>query len=73
MSAPSPREFLSDLPVFAEFEDVADLSRYRALPDGWVLALADVVSSGQAIADGKYKMVNMAGASVITAVLNDQF
>lgn len=70
MSAPSPREFLSDLPEFAEFEDVADLSRYRALPDGWVLALADVVSSGQAIADGKYKMVNMAGASVITAVLN---
>jgi hypothetical protein len=70
MPAPSPPQFLSELPVFAEFEDVADLSRYRALPDGWVLALADVVSSGQAIADGKYKMVNMAGASVITAVLN---
>jgi hypothetical protein len=70
MSAPTPQQFLSDLPVFAEFEDVADLSRYNALPEGWVLALADVVSSGQAIADGKYKMVNMAGASVITAVLN---
>jgi hypothetical protein len=61
---------LADLPVFAEFEDVADLSRYRPLPDGWALAMADVVSSGQAIAAGKYKMVNMAGASVITAVLN---
>lgn len=70
MSALSPHQFLSELPVFAEFEDVADLTRYRALPDGWALAMADVVSSGQAIAEGKYKMVNMAGASVITAVLN---
>lgn len=70
MLTPSPRQFLSDLPVFAEFGDVADLSRYQAVPDGWSLAMADVVSSTQAIADGKYKMVNMAGASVITAVLN---
>ena len=70
MNLPNPPAFLTDLPIFAEFEDVADLSRYRPLPDGWALAVADVVSSGQAIADGKYKMVNMAGASVITAVLN---
>ncbi len=70
MSVSFAHPFLSDLPVFAEFEDVADIARYRPLPDGWALAMADVVSSGQAIADGKYKMVNMAGASVITAVLN---
>ncbi|MES2435991.1 MAG: DUF3095 family protein [Pseudomonadota bacterium] len=62
--------FLSDLPVFAEFEDVANLTRYRPLPEGWALAVADVVSSTEAIARGKYKSVNMAGASVITAVLN---
>lgn len=67
---PVPQDYLSDLPVFARFEDVADLDRYLPLPDGWSLALADVVSSGEAIAAGKYKMVNMAGASVITAVLN---
>ncbi len=70
MPAPLPHPFLSDLPIFAQFEDVADVARYRPLPDGWLLAMADVVSSGAAIADGKYKMVNMAGASVITAVLN---
>jgi hypothetical protein len=70
MSTSHAHPFLSDLPIFAEFEDVADIARYRPLPDGWALALADVVSSGAAIADGKYKMVNMAGASVITAVLN---
>ena len=62
--------FLSDLPTFSEFEDVANLTRYRPLPDGWALAVADVVSSTEAIARGKYKSVNMAGASVITAVLN---
>lgn len=62
--------FLSDLPTFAEFEDVANLTRYRPLPEGWALAVADVVSSTEAIAHGKYKSVNMAGASVITAVLN---
>jgi hypothetical protein len=62
--------FLSSLPVFARFEDVADPARYQPLPEGWSLALADVVSSTQAIAAGKYKMVNMAGAAVITAVLN---
>jgi hypothetical protein len=62
--------FLAQIPVFAEFEDVANPARYRPLPEGWVLAMADVVSSGKAIENGKYKMVNMAGASVITAVLN---
>lgn len=62
--------FLSGLPTFAEFEDVANLARYRPLPEGWALAVADVVSSTEAIARGKYKSVNMAGAAVITAVLN---
>ncbi len=45
-------------------------ANYRPLPDGWVLALADIVGSTQAIAGGRYKDVNMAGASVISAVLN---
>ena len=62
--------FLASLPVFARFEDVADPARYVPLPDGWSLAMADVVSSTEAIAAGKYKMVNMAGAAVITATLN---
>lgn len=66
----APPAFLTAIPVLAAFEDAADLARYRPLPDGWALAMADVVASGRAIADGKYKMVNMAAASVITAVLN---
>lgn len=70
MDQANPEAFLAELPDFSEFVDVANTSRYRALPSGWALAVADVVASSQAIADGKYKMVNMAGAAVITAVLN---
>lgn len=63
-------EFLAALPRFLEFEGVADFSLYRPLPEGWALALADIVDSTGAIATGRYKSVNMAGASVITAILN---
>ncbi|MFN3972565.1 MAG: DUF3095 domain-containing protein [Gemmobacter sp.] len=63
-------DFLASLPVFQEFADVADASRYAPLPEGWALAVADVVASGQAIAAGRYKAVNMAAAAVITAVSN---
>ena len=58
------------LPTFTQFADVADPAVYRPLPDDWALAIADVVSSTAAIAEGRYKQVNMAGAAVISAVLN---
>lgn len=70
MTQADAQAYLADLPVFAAFEDVADPARYRPLPDGWALALGDVVASGRAIAAGKYKMVNMAAAALITAVTN---
>lgn len=62
--------FFSGLPVFTRFEGVTDAENYRPVPDDWYLALADIVSSTEAIAAGRYKAVNMAGASVISAVLN---
>ncbi|MES5098821.1 DUF3095 domain-containing protein [Agrobacterium sp. BA1120] len=63
-------EFLKELPVFLHFEDVADPTLYRALPDGWALALADIIDSTGAIDAGRYKAVNMAGAGVISGILN---
>lgn len=62
--------FLSAVPTFQQFSGVEDTSRYCALPEDWALAVADVVDSTGAIAKGKYKAVNMAGASVISAMLN---
>ena len=63
-------QFFDTLPVFVEFGGVADMSNYKPLPDDWILATADIVQSTLAIEEGRYKEVNVAGASVISAVLN---
>ncbi|MGE6782903.1 DUF3095 domain-containing protein [Ensifer adhaerens] len=62
--------FYDSVPLFDAFEGVADEANYRPLPDGWLLAVADIVNSTGAIAEGRYKTVNMAGASVISALMN---
>jgi Protein of unknown function (DUF3095) len=43
---------------------------YVRLPQDWTLGLADVVGSTRAIAENRYKAVNMAGAAVIAGVKN---
>lgn len=70
MNKMSSDAFFAGVPVFTDFERVTDESNYQPLPEGWVLATADIVGSTQAIVDGRYKDVNMAGVSVISAVLN---
>ena len=40
------------------------------MPGDWCVGVSDVVGSTKAIAAGQYKAVNMAGASVIAAVMN---
>jgi hypothetical protein len=64
------QSFYAATPSFDEFARVLDRSVYSALPDGWWLGLTDVRSSTEAIADGRYKAVNMAGAAGIAAVMN---
>jgi Protein of unknown function (DUF3095) len=70
MSDGTQEEFFAALPTFKEFSGVADERNYRPLPPDWSLATADIVSSTRAIERGEYKAVNMAGVSVISAVLN---
>ena len=60
----------STLPAFADFGRVMEAEVYESLPADWVLGLSDVVDSRKAIAAGRYKAVNMAGAAVISAVMN---
>jgi len=62
--------FFDAVPIFTQFEGVTDAANYRPLPDNWQLATADIVGSTKAIETGRYKTVNMAGASVISALLN---
>ncbi len=58
------------MPVFRGFANLMDPSLYRPVPDGWLIGVADIVQSTKAIANNRYKAVNMAGAAVIASVTN---
>jgi len=62
--------FYGAIPVFRGFGSLMDPALYAPLPDDWTIGVADIVDSTKAIADRRYKAVNMAGASVIAAVTN---
>ena len=62
--------FYASIPVFHGFGSLMDPALYSALPDDWSIGVADIVESTKAIAEARYKAVNMAGASVIAAVAN---
>ena len=63
-------DFYAAVPVFDSFVEVMAPASYRPLPEDWSVGFADVVGSTQAIAEGRYKAVNMVGAGVIAAVAN---
>ena len=69
-SSESRIDFYKDLPVFRDFTQVADDACFRPLPADWMIGLADVRQSTQAIRQNRYKAVNMAGAAVIASVAN---
>jgi len=58
------------IPVFDDFAQAVRAENFRPLPDDWVVGFADVVGSTKAVADGRYKAVNMVGAGAIAAVAN---
>jgi len=66
----TPDTFYSSIPVFRGFASLMDPVLYSPLPDDWSIGVADIVESTKAIAEARYKAVNMAGASVIAAVAN---
>jgi hypothetical protein len=62
--------FYAELGTFDRFGDFVDFEAYAPVPADWVVVISDVVGSTKAIAEGRYKHVNMVGAASITAVLN---
>src|ERR1700716_2095749 len=62
--------FYATIPVFRGFGSLMDPALYSPLPDDWTVGVADIVESTRAIAEARYKAVNMAGAAVIAAVTN---
>ncbi|MEX2456945.1 MAG: DUF3095 domain-containing protein [Balneolaceae bacterium] len=63
-------DFYDRVPIIHNFSDVVDNKLYQPLPDDWNLVITDIRGSTKAIKKGQYKQVNMAGASVITAICN---
>lgn len=58
----------ADLPAFEHFVDHAFESRYyRAVPGHWLIQLADIESSTDAVAAGRYHDVNYIGAACVAA------
>ena len=62
--------FYGTIPVFRGFASLMDPALYSPLPDDWSIGVADIVESTKAIAQARYKAVNMAGAAVIASVTN---
>src|SRR6266496_926566 len=62
--------FYGSIPVFRGFGSLMDPALYSPLPDDWTIGVADIVESTKAIAEARYKAVNMAGAAVIASVTN---
>lgn len=63
-------DFYTHLSPVTQFTDVVNPDVYEPLPDDWSIISSDVRDSTGAIRDGKYKEVNMAGASLIAAISN---
>jgi hypothetical protein len=63
-------KFYGTIPVFRGFARLMEPSLYSPLPSDWSIGVADIVESTKAIAQARYKAVNMAGAAIIAAVAN---
>src|SRR5277367_2400625 len=62
--------YYASVPILPGFRTLMDPARYVPIPDDWWIGVADVVESTKAIAENRYKAVNMAGAAVIASVTN---
>ena len=62
--------FYKSLKSTDDFKTLADPGLYTQLPDDWCLAVSDVRDSTNQIKRGRYKDVNLIGASLIAATCN---
>lgn len=69
-STPAHRRKRLPAPDLSCFRDAFDPARYERVDDNVWIAVTDVVASTDAIAQGHYKRVNLAGAAGIAALAN---
>lgn len=70
MSTSDSSQFYAGLPLMENFFEASDERKYHPLPPDWHVAVTDIVDSSSAIASGRYKTVNLLGASPIMGILN---
>lgn len=63
-------DFFECLPEIFSLTEAFDPGHYRDVPGDWMVLMTDVVNSTEAIAAGRYKEVNVAGAVAVVAVSN---
>ncbi|MEX2656144.1 MAG: DUF3095 family protein [Balneolales bacterium] len=66
----NPSAFYNRLNIIYSLREAINHKHYTPLPQSWYIAAADIHGSTDAIREGKYKEVNMAGASIIAALNN---
>lgn len=69
MTEHKPFDFTALEPL-DDFRAVTDTAHYVPLPDDWRVVVVDIKGSTKAIEAGRYKDVNILGASAIIAALN---
>lgn len=67
---PHTTAFLAKVPQFPDFTSTANVSEYADVPKDWFLFVTDIRGSTKATEAGRYKDVNVVGASAVMAVLN---
>ena len=62
--------FFSELPATTSFMGVVSSEVFHPAPHDWIVVVADIRSSTQAVEEGRYKQVNMVGGCVVCAAIN---
>ncbi|ASJ70808.1 DUF3095 domain-containing protein [Granulosicoccus antarcticus] len=63
-------DFFSNIPKITQFIGVIDEQNFSPAPADWVIVITDIRSSTKAVAEGRYKDVNMMGGAAICAIQN---
>ncbi|MCB0367867.1 MAG: DUF3095 family protein [Bdellovibrionales bacterium] len=63
--------FYQHLKPFSDFSQIHDSAYFSKAPSNWVIVVSDIKGSTQAVKEGKFKIVNMLGASAITIYSNE--
>lgn len=66
----STEHFYAELPAIDNFLSAIDADNLVSVPSDWYIVIADIKGSTEAIEAGRYKEVNLLGASSIATVLN---